>query len=469
MRILVFVLSLCACAQSDLIKALSGETPMKADLEELCDHIGGRITGSAACNRAVAWAEKKFKEAGVDNVWRMPYRVPSLWLPVTASAAALAPEDFPLRVMAAPGSVGVNLTSVKLVDIGEGKPEDFAKARGAVALVMSKQMTDLEDLFGEYQRTPALIDAAEKAGAAAILLQSMHPRGLLSQHPISLNGETVKMPFALVAREQAGRLQRLAAQGDVRISLRLDNSVGPAFQAEDVVAEIKGREKPEEVVLIGAHLDSWNSGTGAEDNGVNCALVIDLARQMAKLKLRPRRSIRFALFTGEEQGMWGSSGYVRRHMADLKRHVAVVIFDIGSGHTSGFWLNGRPELRTPLEEALKAGGFDGMSNSDAALDGTDNFDFLLAGVPNLVAIQDDKPYVVNYHAESDTFDKVNWDEAKRNAGLAAAVVWGLANRAEWPAPQQTRAEVEELIKRTRLDEQMKLFGQWAAWEAKKRP
>jgi len=235
------------------------------------------------------------------------------------------------------------------------------------------------------------------------------------------------------------------------------------------MAEIRGREKPEEIVLIGAHLDSWNTGTGAEDNGVNCAMIIDIARQMARLKMRPRRTVRFALFTGEEQGMWGSSGYVHEHLKEMPNHVAAVIFDIGSGRMTGFFLNGRPELKGPVDEALHAAGLDPLTNIDEALDGTDNFDFLLAGVPNLIGNQDERPYAAHYHAESDTFDKVNREEAKRNAAIAAAVLWGLAERADRPASFQSRAEVEELLKRTRVDEQMKLFGQWEAWVEGKRP
>ena len=167
--------------------------------------------------------------------------------------------------------------------------------------------------------------------------------------------------------------------------------------------------------------------------------------------------------------MWGSAGYVRRHAAELNGHVAVVIFDIGSGHTSGFYLNGREELRKPVNDALSlVPGLEASGHNLEAVDGTDNFDFLLSGVPNLVALQDWAPYLPEYHAESDVFDRVNGGEAKSNEALAAELVWGLAESPSAPARRQTRAEVERLLRETKLDEQMKTYGQWNDWVAGKR-
>ncbi len=325
-------------------------------------------------------------------------------------------------------------------------------------------MKSVEDLFGEYARNAPLLDAAQNAGAAAVLIQSTRPRGLLYRHPMMLDGTIAPIPTAVVSREQAARLARLAEKGEVRIRLTLANKIGGPQEANNVVAEIRGSAKPEEFVVLGAHIDAWDLGTGAEDNGINCALVIDVARGIKQLGLVPRRTIRFVLFNGEEMGMWGSAGYVKRHAAELDRTVAMVTFDTGSGDTSGFYLNGREELDGPVKQAVAAApGLPPMENSRGALDGTDNFDFLLSGVPNLVAMQDWAPYLPEYHAESDVYDRVDQHEAKVNDAIAAALVWGLANTPQRPARRQTRAEVEELLRSTRLDEQMKAFGQWASW------
>jgi len=252
------------------------------------------------------------------------------------------------------------------------------------------------------------------------------------------------------------------------VRLELTNRVGGAYEAKNLVAEIRGREKPEEIVLLGAHLDSWDLGTGEEDNGVNAALVLDVARAFRELGIVPRRTVRFVLFSGEEQGLFGSHGYVKRHADEMDRHVAAIVFDTGSGHTSGFYLDGRDELREPLDAALAAvAGLGPFTHRHDGIDGTDNFDFLLAGVPNFVADQDPLPYLPDYHAESDVFERVNAREARASAAMAAALVYGLAEAKERPGRRQTREEVEALLKETHLDEQMKAFGQWEEWLAGK--
>jgi carboxypeptidase Q len=473
-------LAACACgfvwaqeAQKLAARAL-GDTPMFEDLRELCDGIGGRPTGSPACERAVEWAANKFRKAGLQNVKTESFSVPNLWLGVSAEASATAPENFPLRIAAAPFSPSTKGTlEARLIDLGEGTAEAFARAgdsvEGAIVLIRSQEMRTFDDLFAEYLRNAPLLDAAKKYRPGAVLLESTRPRGLLYRHPISLTSALFPVPAAILAREQSERLARLAMRGEVKVRLAIVNKIGGAYESKNVVAEIRGREKPDEVVLIGAHLDSWDLGTGAEDNGVNAAMVIDLARAFHELKPAPRRTVRFVLFTGEEQGMWGSAGYVQRHKAEIANHVAVVIFDTGSGRLSGFYLNGREELRKPVNDALSAvSGFGVMEHSADALDGTDNFDFAISGVPNLVGIQDPLPYLPDYHAESDTLDRVNRREQKVTESIAGALLWGLAESAERPAPRQTRAEVEKLLIDSKLDQQMKSFGQWDDFKAGRR-
>ncbi len=474
MKIFVLLLSALVAHGADAIperltKRAAGDTPLMSDLRELCDTVGGRPTGSPAYDRAVDWAVSKFKELGV-SVRTEPFPVPALWLPESATAEAVAPVRFSLRLAAAPYSPGVRAES-RLLDAGEGSPEDFQKlgsqSRGAILLIRNKEMKTFDDLFAEYFRNPGLVEAARQAGAAALLMESTRPRGLLYRHPMSL-GVITPTPAAIVSREHAERLARLAAKGEVRVRLDIRNRTGPAYQSRNVVAEVRGSEKPDEVILIGAHLDSWDLGTGAEDNGVNCALVIDVARAFRQLGIRPSRTVRFVLFGGEEQGMWGSAGYVTAHKSELEGHRAAVIFDSGSGALSGFYLNGREELRTPVNAALAAAGIGATSHLPDVLDGTDSFDFLLSGIPNLVGIQDPIPYLADYHAESDVFERSNETTQKATAAAAAVVVQALADSDAPLPPRQSRAEVESLIRATKLDEQMKGFGQWDDWVARRR-
>jgi len=453
-----------------------GPTPLLDDLRELCDGIGGRPTGSKACDRAVDWAVARFRSAGVESTWTETYTIPSSWAGGDDHAECLAPAKFPIRVVAGPFTAptpGGQALEATLVNAGDGSAESFArlgdKARGSIALVLSPEMKTEADLFAEYERDGAMFAAAQKAGVAALLLQSTRPGVLLYRHPAGWSGHILPVPAALVARIHAARLARLSERGEVRVRLDLPSRTGGPFEARNVVAEIRGRERPEEIVLIGAHLDSWDLGTGAEDNGVNAAMMIDIARSFKALGVAPRRTVRFVLFTGEEQGLFGSEAYVLRHAAEMGRHVAMITFDTGSGHTTGFYLDGREDLRAPIDQALAAvPGLGATDDSLEAIDGTDNFDFLLSGVPNLIARQEWAPYLPNYHAESDVYEAVNPSEAKNNAALAAVLVWGLAESPERPAPRQTRAEVDKLLHDSRLDEQMKSLGQWGDWAAGKR-
>src|SRR5262249_20633478 len=148
--------------------------------------------------------------------------------------------------------------------------------------------------------------------------------------------------------------------------------------------------------------------------------------------------------------------------------VLTITFDIGSGKTLGFFLNGREELRKPVNDGLEAAGLSAAEHAPDAIDGTDNLDFLLSGVPNLVGDQDGKADWPGYYAESDTPDKVNAEQARRNAAIAAAVMWAFAENPERPARRQSKAEVDKLITDTKLDEQMKMFGQWDDWASGKR-
>lgn len=442
-----------------------GETPLFDDLKELCDRVGGRPTGSPAATRSIEWAVRKFQAGGLDRVAIEPFKIPNLWLPGSAEASVTAPEQFAIRLAAAPFTASTDSPlEARVVNAGEGAETEFARlgasARGAIALIRSREMKTFDDLFAEYVRNDALVAAARKAGVAAVLIQSTRPRGLLYRHPISFDGSLVSIPMAIVSREHAERIARLSAKNEVRVRLNLQNRISGEYESHNVVAEIRGREKPDEIVLIGAHLDSWDLGTGAEDNGVNVALVLDVARGFKQLGIVPRRTVRFVLFTGEEQGMWGSRRYVERHRAELDKHAAVVVFDTGSGRLTGFYLNGREELRGPVNEALSVlNGLDATAHTVDAIDGTDNFDFLISGVPNLVGVQDPIPYLPDYHAESDTFDRVNQREEKATAAIASALLWSLAESPE-RLPRQSRAEVEKLVTDTKLDQQMKAFGQW---------
>jgi carboxypeptidase Q len=313
-----------------------------------------------------------------------------------------------------------------------------------------------------------IIEHAVKEGAKAILWMGARERLLLYRHTNSLAGEIDKVPQAVVSREDAMRLARTVAAypGKVRVHFDMPNKIGGPIEQENVVGEIRGYEKPDEIVILGAHLDSWELGTGALDNGCNAALVIEAARAIKATGLLPRRTIRFVLFSGEEQGTIGSYEYVKAHRAELDKLRAMITYDSGIGRVTGYSLGGRRDIEAGVREVLKPLESWGANNHtyDASF-GTDNFDFMLEGVPTLVANQEEANYLPNYHAASDTLDKVDMRELKLHTVIAALTAWGIADRAEALGKRLSRGELDVLVKETGLDQQLKALGYWDAWQS----
>jgi len=463
----------CEDVAPDIIRSALGVSPLEANLRRLTDEIGGRLTGSSAADKAVGWGVESLRVAGVDEVHTEKFTVPVGWSEGKTSLETLSPVPFPVRLVSvgwSPPTPADGITA-GIVDVGKGDEAGFAKAgdsaKGAIVLVHSEVLTTLDQLLEEYFQGPGIVDRAVKSGAAAIFWMSTRPNLLLYRHSLTTDGRLAPLPQAIVAREDAERIARfLAANQKVRVHFVLPNQVTGPVESENVVAEIRGREKPDEFVLLGAHLDSWELGTGALDNGCNAAMVIDAARAIHSSGARPRRSIRFVLFTGEEQGMLGSWAYAKAHRDELDRMIAAIIFDEGTGKVTGYSLGGRKDIEAAVRDALKpAESLGANEHTPDAFVGTDNFDFLLEGVPTVVANQEPANYMLNYHAASDTFDKVDMGELKRQVALAALTAFGIADRADRLGPRQSRDEVEALLMETGLDQQMKSMGIWSAWES----
>lgn len=455
-------------------EVLSTDSRLEEDLRLLTEEIGGRPTGSRNYEASLEWALTAFRRAKVDSVALESYDAPARWEAVSAAASVTAPVAFPVRVTSfalAPSTSGV--LTAPLVDGGDGRKADFdrlgSRARGAIVLVGSNPMLSFEDLFAEYLAGPEMIRSATESGAAAILFLSTRPRRLLYRHTTTWDGTMAPIPMAQVAREDGLRLAGLLRKGrELTVSLEIQNRTGGAWRPQNAIAEIRGSEKPDEIVLLGAHLDAWDLGTGALDNGVNCALVVEVARAIADGP-RPRRTVRFALFTGEETGLLGSRGYVASHRDEMDRHVAAVIHDIGDGRVVGYFTNGRPDIHPGLAKVLApVSGWDATGLAPEAILGTDNFDFLLEGVPNLIANQDTSRYLADYHAESDTLDKVDLAQVRKNAAIAAVAVSGIANAPARLGPRQSRGDVAKILEKSGLASQMKTYGLWADWESGKR-
>jgi Zn-dependent M28 family amino/carboxypeptidase len=269
----------------------------------------------------------------------------------------------------------------------------------------------------------------------------------------------------LVIERDAGlRAVRLLRAGHgLTLTAVLDLDTGGPYETWNVVAEIPGTTKADEIVVIGAHLDSWDLGDGALDNGANAVMLIDIARQFARLGIRPTRTVRFVMWNGEEQGMEGSFGYVRSHAGELDKHVMSASLDIGCGRVQGFFTGARPGLVPLVERSIApVAGLGPFKITDAPLVGTDNFDFMLQGIANVVFDQESASYGPNYHARSDTYDKCDVRVLRQNEIVAAAFVFGFATMPD-ALPRQSRTEIEAIMKRTDLEQQMRSMGMWDGW------
>jgi len=248
----------------------------------------------------------------------------------------------------------------------------------------------------------------------------------------------------------------------VTVAFTLDNKTSGPIQVNNVIAEIRGSEVPNEWVLVGAHLDSWDFGTGAQDNGTGTASVLEVARSIAALGKPPRRTIRFALWGGEEQGLVGSYAYAKAHADDLKNCVAVLNTDNGAGHPKGWKVEGRPDLQQALKpisdtflKDISGGGISLETTFD-----TDHGPFMLYGVPALDLWVDMKPYMEVHHKSSDTIDKVDPLDFKAGTAIVAVTAYVIAQDSKPIASHIDHAAVAEILKKAELDDLLKTLGVW---------
>ena len=451
-----------------LVASMLRETPIISDLEQICDEIGGRPTGSKANLDAVEWALNKFKEAGV-SARKESFMMPKAWLNGSAEAIISGDVSFSAKVTAMPFSTSSPPTgfNAPLLEVGHGTEADFkrlgTKIKGAFILVETEILCDIEGLLREYKDAAEIEERAFAAGVTGVVYMSSRPRGLLYQHNAS-RGENNRHPMLIMAREQAERLVRLLRRNkNLFLNAKINVRTGGEYQSFNVIGEIPGSEKPDEFVVLGAHLDSWSLGTGANDNACSVVIMIDIARQMKHLGITPKRTLRFALWNGEEQGFIGSWNYTRSHLDEMDGHVMSCSLDTGSGRITGFITGGREELIEPLKKVLKpVEGLGPFQYINIPLVGTDTYDFMMQGVANIMPDQEPGDYGLDYHAESDTFDKVDLRQLKLNSAIMAAFALGFTDiDVTWK--RQTRAEIQKLIDSTNLKEQMDTLGQYPGW------
>jgi len=468
---------------NQVIQTALQPSTLESNLRRLTDEIGGRVPGTVAMQHAVEWGVQAFTAAGADSVHTEGFTIPNSWsegvtemtattaYQVSATKVGGATVLSPFRVRAVSVAWAPALAPVKhvpMVDVGEGTEADFKKAgdvSGKIILVHTVVLKTWDDLFAEYEKAPPVIDLAVKAKVRAIAFMATREHDILYRHTNSAAGEIDRLPMVIVAREDGERIARLLASGNlVWADLSIPNQIGGPIKASNVIAEIRGSEKPDEFVILGAHLDSWELGTGALDNGCNAALVVDALRAIKASGVAPRRTIRFILFSGEEQGLLGSRAYALTHRHELDNAAGVVVYDAGTGKTTGFSVGGRKDVLSTAKDLIAPLAQFDVKELKADMEwGTDHFDFMLEGVPTFVADQQEANYLENYHAVSDTYDKVDFVQLKKHVAEAAALSVGLANLYAKVGPRLTHDQIEQTMRETNSVDMLKAFGLWDDW------
>lgn len=408
-------------------------------LEELCTVAPHRLSGSDGAARAVAWGEAAMRRAGLENVRLEPVRVPH-WVRGEVESLELLDggQVYPLAIRALGGSdatppAGIEAEVIRVTSFEELSARS-AEARGRFVLFDRPMDRTLADPFAAYggavdQRSRGAVEAA-KAGAVGALVRSMTMA--LDDHPhtgaMRYDDAVPRVPGVALSTIAADRLAaRIALGTPVRLRLRLDCRTLPDADSFNVVGEVRGRELPEEIVLIGGHLDAWDVGEGAHDDGSGCAQSIEAARILLELGLRPRRTLRVCLFMNEENGLRGGLGYRDTHAAELQDHVLALESDRGGFAPRGFVTDAGPGLFARLASAARLLEPWNASMLRAGGGGPDIGPLREHGVPLAAYVPDAARYFDFHHCDADVLAAVNPRELSLGAAAIAALAWCVAD------------------------------------------
>jgi len=440
-------------------------------LTELSDDIGSRVTGSPADRKAEQWGVAKMKAMGLENVHTEKYQLWRGWTRGMAQGELLEPIRRPLHVDAmgwtgstpAGGAEGQVIT-VNLFDIEE-EVKHASRLSGKIVLVImqgapKKNEDSLFAIFGDF------LKAAGKAGAVAVIggQAGSKASGMNLTHTGILGFDAdFSIPVLSMTAEDQGQLERYVESGKkvlVRFNVQNTFSNGPAESA-NVVGEIRGRESPEQVLVVGAHLDSWDLSEGTTDNGTGSASVLGSAEAIVRSGMRPRRTIRFVLFTGEEEGLDGSFAYMKQHQSEIANHLGNLVLDDGQGPVKEFMLGGRDDLVASFRPfAQSLGSIGKIPVNDKVESGTDTLPFSMAGLPGINMNQDSPDYKYTHHSSADALEAVKPEVLAQNAMLMALTAYWIADRPErfaspWPA--------EKTAKMLRAQHQYEMLNAFHIW------
>lgn len=453
-------------------------------LAALSDDVGARVTGSPEAAQAVAWGVATMKKIGLVNVHAESWPLWRGWTRGSAEATLISPIRRKLMVdaMGWVGStpqagVDADVLRVNSADLANEMLHNTAEWNGKILLVSAPPPPRYSTAGrggdggrrgggGTFADFGKFLEAAHAAHAVAVIggQGGRKASGIHLTHTGILGFATYyQIPVVSMAAEDQDQLERYLAAGQTpRLHINVQNqaTTGPVESA-NVVGDIRGTENPEQVIVVGGHLDSWDLASGATDNGCGSAVTLGAAEAIMRSGIKPRRTIRFVLFTGEEEGLLGSLAYVKTHAGELANHVAAIVLDGGQGAVTGLSLGGRDELMDsvkPFAMTLDAFAADHLT-SDPEF-GTDTGPFTLQGVLAIGMDQEASDYRLTHHSNVDTLDKVDPAILTRNADVVGLTAFWIADRADRLAPQWDADHTRQMLINKGHEAELKAEGLW---------
>jgi carboxypeptidase Q len=416
-------------AANRLITEATSDTFAWRRLAALTDIAAHRLSGSPELERAIAWTVDEMKRDGLENVHTEKVRVQK-WIRGRESAEVVAPARHPIAMLGLGGSEATPrdglVADALVVRSFEELDRRAAEARGRI-VVLNAPFTHYGESVRYRSDGPS---RAARHGAVGVLVRSIGPDGLRLPHTgaVQYDGGP-HVPAAAIASEDADRLQRLADRGDrIAVRLQMESHYEGEAESANVVGELRGRERPDEIVVVSGHLDSWDVGSGASDDGGGCIVTWEALRILKKLNLRPRRTVRVVLFTNEENGGRGGAAYRDRHRDELSRHVAMLESDNGVFRPLGFGVSGSAVVRRQV--AAIAALLDRISATEVGAGGEGGDiapSVAFARIPALSLEVDSSRFFVIHHTAADTVDKIDPAEMAKCAAAVTVMAYVLAD------------------------------------------
>ncbi len=413
-----------------LIGEATGSTFAWQRLSELTDSIGNRLSGSPALDRAIAWAVTEMKRDGLENVHTEKVMVPR-WVRGSEHAEIVEPAPHQIVMLGLGDSVATpaeGLTAEVLVVRGfEDLEARAAQARGRIVL-FNVPFTNYGETVRFRSQGPS---RAGRLGAVAMFVRAVGPAGLRTPHTGALQyaADAPKIPAAAITAEDADRLQRMADRGSrTVVRLKMEAHFERDAESANVVGELRGREAPDEVVVVGGHIDSWDVGAGASDDGGGCVVTWEALRIMKKLNLRPRRTVRVVLWTNEENGGRGGQAYREHHRDELSRHVMMMESDGGVFRPLGFGFTGNDTARDTVRAiATLLTGIAANQISPGGGGADIGPSVQEARIPAMSLDVEGSKYFLVHHTPADTIDKIDPTDMARCAAAVAVMAYVIAD------------------------------------------